>query len=43
MARIAKKAERYPSDLTDDERDRIAPMMPTPGRRGGSSNGPLDG
>lgn len=34
MARIAKKTKRYPSDLTDEEWDRIAPLMPRPGRRG---------
>ena len=26
--------ERYPSDLTDEEWERIAPLMPKPGRRG---------
>jgi transposase len=30
MAQIAKKAKRYPSDLTDEE----WPLMPKPGRRG---------
>lgn len=34
MGRIAKKTKRYPSDLTDEEWDRIAPLMPRPGRRG---------
>src|SRR6516162_4931128 len=34
MAQIAKKTKRYPSDLTDEEWERIAPLMPTPGRRG---------
>ena len=34
MARIAKKTTRYPSDLTDEEWERIAPLMPRPGRRG---------
>jgi transposase len=34
MARITKKTKRYPSDLTDEEWDRIAPLMPKPGRRG---------
>ena len=34
MARIARKTKRYPSDLTDEEWDRIAPLMPKPGRRG---------
>jgi transposase len=35
MAKIAKKTKRYPSDLTDEEWERIAPLMPKPGRRGG--------
>ena len=34
MAQIAKKTKRYPSDLTDEEWDRLAPLMPKPGRRG---------
>src|SRR5262245_50478118 len=34
MAKIARKTKRYPSDLTDDEWERIAPLMPKPGRRG---------
>ena len=34
MAQIARKTKRYPSDLTDEEWDRIAPLMPRPGRRG---------
>ena len=34
MAQIAKKTKRYPSDLTDEEWERIAPLMPKPGRRG---------
>jgi transposase len=34
MAKIAKKTKRYPSDLTDEEWAVIAPLMPTPGRRG---------
>jgi transposase len=34
MAKIAKRTKRYPSDLTDEEWDRIAPLMPRPGRRG---------
>ncbi len=34
MAAIAQKTKRYPSDLTDEEWDRIAPMMPAPGRTG---------
>ncbi len=34
MADIARKTKRYPSDLTDEEWDRIAPLMPGAGRRG---------
>lgn len=34
MARIAKKTKRYPSDLTNEEWDRLAPLMPKSGRRG---------
>src|SRR6195952_509748 len=34
MAKIAKETKRYPSDLTDEEWERIAPLMPKPGRRG---------
>src|ERR1700739_3371900 len=34
MAKIAKKTKRYPSDLMDEEWERIAPLMPKPGRRG---------
>jgi transposase len=34
MAQIAKKTKRYSSDLTDEEWERIAPLMPVPGRRG---------
>src|SRR5450631_2555791 len=34
MAQIAKKTKRYPSDLTDEEWEQIAPLMPEPGRRG---------
>ena len=34
MAKIAKKTKRYPSDLTDEEWERLAPLMPKPGRRG---------
>jgi transposase len=29
-----RKTKRYPSDLTDEEWYRIAPLMPKPGRRG---------
>jgi transposase len=34
MAAIVRKTKRYPSDLTDEEWERIAPLMPVPGRRG---------
>jgi len=34
MAKIAKKTKRYPSDLTDEEWEQIAPLMPKPGHRG---------
>ena len=34
MAQIARKTKRYPSDLTDEEWEQIAPLMPKPGRRG---------
>ncbi|UVK48099.1 IS5 family transposase (plasmid) [Mesorhizobium sp. AR07] len=34
MAQIAKKTKRYPSDLTDEEWEQFAPLMPMPGRRG---------
>lgn len=34
MARIAKKTKRCLSDLTDEEWDRLAPLMAKPGRRG---------
>jgi transposase len=34
MGKLAKKTKRYPSDLTDEEWERIAPLMPKPGRRG---------
>lgn len=34
MAQIAKKTKCYPSDLTDEEWGRLAPLMPKPGRRG---------
>lgn len=34
MAQIAKKTKRYPSDLTDEEWERMAPLMPKPARRG---------
>lgn len=34
MAQIAKKTKRDPSDLTDEEWEQFAPLMPKPGRRG---------
>jgi len=34
MAEIARKTKRYPTDLTDEEWERIAPLMPKPGRTG---------
>jgi transposase len=34
IAPIERKTKRYPSDLTDEEWERIAPLMPLPGRRG---------
>jgi transposase len=34
MAKIARKAKRYASDLTDEDWGRIAPLMPEPGHRG---------
>jgi putative transposase len=34
MAEIARKTGRYPSDLTDDEWERIKPLMPKPPARG---------
>src|SRR6202162_4502649 len=34
MAKIADKTKRYPSDLTDEEWQRIKPLMPKPSRRG---------
>ncbi|MFN3592948.1 MAG: IS5/IS1182 family transposase, partial [Thermaurantiacus sp.] len=34
MAEIVRKTRRYPLDLTDEEWERIAPLMPRPGRRG---------
>jgi transposase len=33
MAKIAKKTKRDPSDLTDEEWERLAPLTPKPGRR----------
>ena len=34
MADIARKTKRYPTDLTDEEWDRIKPLMPRPPERG---------
>lgn len=34
ISKIERKTKRYPSDLTDEEWQRIAPLMPLPGRRG---------
>src|SRR5919106_2448429 len=34
MVKIAQRTKRYPSDLTDEEWEQIAPLMPKPGRRG---------
>lgn len=34
VAEIERMTRRYPSDLTDEEWERIAPLMPAPGRRG---------
>ncbi|MEJ7928339.1 IS5 family transposase, partial [Sphingobium sp. AN641] len=34
ISKIERKTKRYPSDLTDEEWGRIAPLMPRPGRRG---------
>ena len=34
MADIAKKTKRYPSDLTDEEWERIAPLLPRPAKKG---------
>lgn len=34
MADIEKKTKRYPSDLTDEEWERIAPFLPPPARKG---------
>ncbi|WP_146220156.1 transposase, partial [Komagataeibacter saccharivorans] len=33
MANITRKTKRYPSDLTDEEWERIAPLMPPANRR----------
>jgi hypothetical protein len=34
MAQIAKKTKRYPSDLTDEEWERIVSLMPKSAKRG---------
>ena len=34
MADIAKKTKRYPTDLTDEEWERIGPFLPKPAKRG---------
>jgi transposase len=34
MADIEKKTKHYPTDLTNEEWERIAPFMPRPGKRG---------
>lgn len=34
ISKIERKTRRYPSDLTDEEWERIAPLMPRAGRRG---------
>jgi putative transposase len=34
MAEIARKTKRYPTDLTDEEWERVQPLLPKPPRRG---------
>ena len=34
MATTKKKTKRYPTGLTDEAWDRIAPLLPKPGKRG---------
>jgi transposase len=34
MAAIAKKARRYPTDLTDEEWSQIKPLLPSPSKKG---------
>ena len=36
MAKIAKKTKRYPTDLTDEEWARIAPLLPARRSAGGT-------
>ena len=38
MAQIEKGAKRYPSDLTNEEWERIAPLLSTPPRLANSSS-----
>ena len=39
MAEIARKTKRYPSDLTDEEWERITPLLPKPPKRGRKTGG----
>ena len=34
MATIGRKTKRYPTDLTDEEWERVAPLLPRPAKRG---------
>jgi transposase len=34
MAAIERKTKRYPTDLSDEEWERIAPLLPKPAKRG---------
>jgi putative transposase len=34
MANIEKKTERYPTDLTDEEWDRVFSFLPQPAKKG---------
>src|ERR1700692_3052622 len=34
MAEIEKKTKRYPSYLTDEEWERVSPLLPTPAKKG---------
>jgi len=40
MARIEQKKKRYPTDLTDEEREQIEPLLPKPTERGRKPNWP---